>query len=58
MPSVTTTIVVLADSWKKGGKCLAGKELIMNGDEFVRVGGWIRPISAAHIVVPGHSEGR
>ena len=57
MPSVTKTIVVLADSWKKGGKCLAGKELIMNGDEFVRVGGWIRPISAAHIVVPGHSEG-
>ena len=57
MPTVTKTIVVLADSWKKGGKCLAGKELHMDGNRIVSVGQWIRPISAAHIVTPGKSEG-
>jgi hypothetical protein len=57
MPTVTKTIVVLADSWKKGGKCLAGKELNMEGNSIVGVGQWIRPISSAHVVTPGKSEG-
>ena len=57
MPTVTKTIVVLADSWKKGGKCLAGKELRMDGSRIVGVDQWIRPISTAHIETPGKSEG-
>ena len=37
-------IVCLANSRKRGGRCIAGKELLP-GD---RVGGWIRPVSARH----------
>lgn len=57
MPAVVKTIVVLANSWKKGGKCLAGKELLMEGDQIAGVGEWIRPISTAHLVTPGKTEG-
>lgn len=57
MPALIKTIVVLANSWKKGGKCLAGKELVLSGDHIASVGPWIRPISAAHLVTPGKSEG-
>ena len=36
-------IVCLANSRKRGGRCVAGKELLADG----RAGGWIRPVSAA-----------
>lgn len=39
----TKTIVVLANSIKKRGRCLAGKEIIWNGREW-EIGGWIRPV--------------
>ena len=35
-------IVCLANSRKRGGRCVAGKELLADG----RAGGWIRPVSA------------
>ena len=35
-------IVCLANSRKRGGRCVAGKELLPDG----RAGGWIRPVSA------------
>jgi hypothetical protein len=38
------TIVVLANSVKSSLRCLAGKELIANGDKW-EIGGWIRPVS-------------
>ena len=34
-------IVCLANSRKKGGRCIAGKELLADG----RPGGWVRPVS-------------
>jgi len=34
-------IVCLANSMKKGGNCIAGREVLENG-----YGGWIRPVSA------------
>ena len=34
-------IVCLANSFKIGGSCIAGKEVLANG-----YGGWIRPVSA------------
>jgi hypothetical protein len=40
------TIVVLADSVKSKGRCLAGKELVWEGKAW-KVGGWIRPVSTA-----------
>jgi hypothetical protein len=39
------TIVVLANSKKPGGRCLAGKELIRNGDLW-EIGSWIRPVTS------------
>jgi hypothetical protein len=36
-------IVVLANSKKPGGRCLAGKELISTGAAW-KIGGWIRPV--------------
>ena len=39
----TKTIVVLAISKKPGGRCLAGKELVRNGDAW-KIGSWIRPV--------------
>lgn len=35
------TLLCLANSWKTGGRCIAGRELA-NG----RFGGWVRPVSA------------
>ena len=40
----TKTIVVLAISKKPGGRCLAGKELVRNGDAW-EIGSWIRPVT-------------
>jgi hypothetical protein len=37
----TKTIVCLANSWKRLGRCVAGREITPEG-----FGGWIRPISA------------
>jgi len=34
-------IVCLANSYKTGGRCIAGKEVLARG-----YGGWIRPVSA------------
>src|SRR5437016_180275 len=53
----TKTIVVLANSIKKGGRCLAGKEARMAGDRIESFGAWIRPISPGHVEVAGKSEG-
>ena len=41
-PSTIKRIVCLANSRKRGGRCVAGKELLPED----RVGGWIRPVSA------------
>jgi hypothetical protein len=38
--ALTKRIVCLANSFKKGGSCIAGRELIAD-----RLGGWIRPVS-------------
>src|SRR4051812_11697548 len=35
-------IICLANSYKIGGRCIAGREVLENG----KYGGWIRPISA------------
>ena len=43
IPSRTTKrIVCLANSRKRNGRCIAGKELLEDGS----VGGWVRPVSA------------
>ncbi|MDE2687134.1 MAG: hypothetical protein OXI16_06495 [Chloroflexota bacterium] len=41
MPSTTKRIVCLANSRKLSGRCIAGKEILADGD----IGSWIRPIS-------------
>jgi hypothetical protein len=41
---MTKTIVVLANSVKSHGRCLAGKEVASSGKEW-KVGDWIRPVS-------------
>jgi hypothetical protein len=41
--SYTKTIVCLANSWKLGGRCIAGKEVVGNGSHF---GAWLRPVSS------------
>jgi hypothetical protein len=53
----TKTIVVLANSSKKGGRCLAGKEVHLSGGKIQGFGVWIRPISGGHMEVAGKSEG-
>ena len=35
-------IVCLANSRRPGGRCVAGKEILEDG----QIGGWIRPVSA------------
>ncbi len=40
--SVVKRIVCLANSVKIGGSCIAGREILANGE----YGGWIRPVSA------------
>src|SRR5690242_4940306 len=39
--SYVKRMVCLANSYKTGGRCIAGKEVLANG-----YGGWLRPISA------------
>lgn len=48
-------IIVLANSIKKGGRCVAGRELNRNSGS---VGGWIRPISDVEegTLMPQHME--
>lgn len=43
MPT-TETLLILANSEKKGGRCVAGKRLRLRPDNFYDTGGWIRPI--------------
>ena len=38
-------MVVLAKSYKPGGRCIAGKQVILNGNNTVSVGSWIRPVT-------------
>ncbi len=40
--SPTKRVVCLANSRKRNGRCVAGKELLQDG----RMGGWVRPVSA------------
>jgi hypothetical protein len=40
------TIVVLANSVKRAGRCLAGKEMLWDGSNW-KSGNWIRPVSTA-----------
>lgn len=40
---ISKTIVVLANSVKKSGRCLAGKEVVRLGNKW-KVGNWIRPV--------------
>ena len=42
MPLDIKRIVCLANSYKSGGRCIAGKEVLHDG----RLGEWIRPVSA------------
>ncbi len=42
MTTEVKRIVCLANSYKPGGRCLAGQEVLPDG----RLGGWIRPVSA------------
>ena len=44
-------LLVLANSQKKGDRCVAGKLLIPNEGNHCEVGRWIRPVH------PGQSEG-
>jgi hypothetical protein len=39
-------IIVLANSWKHSGRCIAGREIVHEGEGY-RLGGWVRPISGA-----------
>jgi hypothetical protein len=41
----TKAIVVLANSVKKSGRCLAGKEVVRSGEHW-KVGNWIRPVAS------------
>ncbi len=38
-------ILILANSYKYNGRCVAGRELVDAGDGTYRPGGWVRPIS-------------
>ena len=42
IPSKVKQIVCLANSRKRGGRCVAGKEMLADG----RFGGWLRPVSS------------
>ena len=42
--ATTERLVVLANSEKKGDKCVAGKRLTLRSDNYYDVGEWIRPI--------------
>src|SRR5207247_2448712 len=38
-------ILILANSIKLGGRCLAGREILLNGESEYRIGPWLRPVS-------------
>jgi hypothetical protein len=40
----TRTLLILANSWKKGGRCVAGRRASIDGGR-VRLGEWIRPVA-------------
>jgi hypothetical protein len=42
----TKTLLVLANSLKKGGRCMAGREVLWLPDGRWHFGPWIRPVSA------------
>jgi len=42
----TKTILVLANSLKAGGRCIAGREILWRADGRYYFGPWIRPVSA------------
>lgn len=48
----TKRMVCLANSFKTGGSCIAGREVLANG----KYGGWIRPISARPTAELTYSE--
>jgi hypothetical protein len=39
------SMVILAKSYKPGGRCIAGKQVAFNGNNSVTVGDWIRPVT-------------
>jgi hypothetical protein len=41
----TKTVLILANSLKKGGRCIAGREVLWLPDGRWHLGGWIRPVS-------------
>ena len=38
-------LLILANSIKHGGRCLAGREIFLNGESEYRIGQWVRPVS-------------
>ena len=38
-------MVVLAKSYKSGGRCIAGRRVKYTGENSVHVGGWVRPVA-------------
>ncbi len=38
-------LLILANSMKHGGRCLAGREIFLNGESEYRIGPWLRPVS-------------
>jgi len=43
---ISKTLIVLANSVKRSGRCLAGKEVVRTGDQW-KVGGWMRPVATS-----------
>jgi hypothetical protein len=41
---ISKTLIVLANSVKRSGRCLAGKEVVRTGGQW-KAGGWIRPVA-------------
>lgn len=44
MPVIYRPILVLANSVKKSGRCVAGREIVSDGKEY-RIGAWLRPVT-------------
>ncbi len=51
---VNKQIVVLANSYKPGGTCIAGREVSFTGDQ-LNFGNWIRPVSSQGGISPSDS---
>jgi len=43
----TLTVLILAKSYKKGGRCIAGKTVQMLGGGNIELGAWVRPVSGS-----------